>query len=630
MNEIKMAGGAKKKLLFIAVSTAFLYFFHIIYGGFFPNKHGLLGLDYTYFFPRFLDGFYWYQNNGLWRIPWFTPSFCGGVPSFGNPQSMYYSVPQVLMIFMDPLDAVYCTVMIFAFAGFAGFYLLLNSVFKVRWPLSYLGAALFMFNGFYTHRMIIGHVPFHAYQLAPLACYFLLRPLPGQDRISRFMFDVVMAAVIFTLMINSGMLALGLPVVALVAMVGSISGICNGRNSEFWSRFVLAGLFALILGASRLTATLAFMSQFERSIYDFPGGLRSASHLVWLLAQTLYFWPDEILIVGARFWMGSKWFFHDFHSYEFSVTVAPLLLLVPGLYGFCRTLVKEGMSYKISTAFFLDILVIASVLSVICSLLFSFQDPSWTALMKRIPIVKSYSRFTEWICLLIPSAIIVPLVIFDRYCLKSGNSVIAVAVACLAVGAVQVATRDNSHYENQFYNYGKIDEAFRMSREGKTAPQVITIEDHTLKEKAEHTNKMLPVLNGDDYLSHNASPMNCFEPLFGYSLEKYPRGKLHPGLAMEERSGFLNLKNPACYSYPDENACRPGDHYRADQRDVAERFRKYKSIEFNMSYRQNVANWMTIIGLGLAMSFMVLYSVKVVAFYYKTGDHPPADHRRTP
>ncbi|MDH5755324.1 MAG: hypothetical protein OEZ55_01480 [Nitrospinota bacterium] len=596
----------KDAAVFVLTATVSLLFYDIVYGGFYPNLHGRLGMDYTYFLPRLLDGYYWYSINGLWETPWFTPSFCGGLPFFGNPQSMYHSVPQVLTIFVDPVNSVYYTILFFAFAGFCGFYLLLKDVFLVNRPLAYLGAALFMFNGFYAHRMIVGHFAFHAYQLLPLACYYLLRPLPepGHGRKRRYVLDSAAAAWVFAIMIYSGMLELGLPVGAAVTLIGALYGIYTGKTREFWGRFVLSWIIALILGAARLSATLAFMAQFQRDYYDLPAGIASPLKVVWLIVQILYVWPEKMLMYGAHFMIGSKKLVYGVHYYEYSVTIVPLLLLIPAGWVLARDLAQGKIhgARKLSVA--LNIGVIVFIISLIMSLLYSFDNPMFGRVMKSIPIIKSYTNFVCWVSALVPIAILAPIVLFHRLRL-AGVALWAVMAVCLTIAAAQIWAYDRNSYNDQHYNFDKIIAAYDRVKSGNTNPSIDRIVDQSAADWG-HVMNGVP-LGGDDGLVEKASPMICYEPIFGYSLFRYPAGRIKVGSAMDESDGFFNLKNPACYAYPSENVCRPGDHFRVDQQEMAERFRSYKPIDFQMPLRQKVANWISLAGLVTTILFLFYY-----------------------
>ena len=602
-------GGAKvfKAAWALFLALAPLIYFHWIFGGFFPNSHGGLGLDYSYFFPRLLDGYFWYQNNGIWAPPWFTPSFCGGLPSFGNPQGMYYSLPQLLTILVGPLDAVYLTYLLFLFAGFIGFYLMSRHGLGVSAPLAYLGAALFMGNGFYTYNMLIGHFAFHAYQLTPLACYFLIRPAPeGVTGLrKRLVMDSILAGMVFAVMIYSGMLVLGGPVALAVVLVGVISGMAKGGERLFWGRLALAGAIALAVGASRLEATLAFMGQFGRDYYDFPGGIKPLVKLIWLVIQTLFLWPDKMLIYGAPFSIGHRKFVHSEVYYEYGVTLVPLALAIISGY----LLIKRrgrGLLDAWRLPMIFNLAVAALVVGATLALNYSFDNPKVGAFLKTVPLLGSYSNFVTWLCVLIPGSILAPLLMFDRLGLGP-RAITGVACAGLAVAAWQTYSHDKSFYADQHYGYGVIQEAWRKTERSGQPPAVERIVDQSATNK-EHALKIFP-LGGDDYLASGGSQMDCYEPIFGYSNFKLPWKNIKPGPVMTMENGEYNIKNPACYSYPKENGCLPGDHFKEEQRQFAEAFRSHRPFAFHQPLRQKVANWITIIALVFSASYLAYCAV---------------------
>lgn len=146
-------------------------------GPFFPNASGGIGNDYSYFLPHLLDGFFWFRENGPFAVPWFTPSFCAGMPKFPNPQALYFSFPQLATLLTDPLTALKLTSVAFFALGFWGFHLLLRRCFGCSRATALLGGTLFLFNGMSAARLLVEHLTFHAFMLSLLLCYLLLRPL---------------------------------------------------------------------------------------------------------------------------------------------------------------------------------------------------------------------------------------------------------------------------------------------------------------------------------------------------------------------------------------------------------------------------------------------------------------------
>ena len=93
---------------FIVLLSAYYFIF---VQPFFPNQNGGLGHDYEMWFPRMLAGVYYFVTNGLSVVPWFTPSCCGGTVLFANTQYLFFSVPQFLNFYFDPVTSIQMTVM---------------------------------------------------------------------------------------------------------------------------------------------------------------------------------------------------------------------------------------------------------------------------------------------------------------------------------------------------------------------------------------------------------------------------------------------------------------------------------------------------------------------------------------
>src|SRR5436853_2933021 len=162
----RLSTSLRGNALFLIVSATVLVAYYILFGSYFPNANGRLGHDYMQQLPNLLAGYYWFQNNGLLSIPWFNPAQCGGVPFYADAGHGFYSLPQFLVLVFNPVLAIKITFFFFALAGYFGFYFLLKRRFRIKQSFALLGATLFLFNGFYAHRMMIGH-PFHAFMLLP-------------------------------------------------------------------------------------------------------------------------------------------------------------------------------------------------------------------------------------------------------------------------------------------------------------------------------------------------------------------------------------------------------------------------------------------------------------------------------
>src|SRR5262249_34906318 len=129
---------------------------------------------------------------------------CGGFPYFSDPNVAYHSVPQFLVLFTEPVRAVQTTFLTFAFIGYCGFYVLARRAFGISRAASVLVAVVFMFNGLYAYRMLIGHLTFHAFMLTPIA---IAAVLPHQSRSygkGSVLPRICIAGVCFAYMFQSG------------------------------------------------------------------------------------------------------------------------------------------------------------------------------------------------------------------------------------------------------------------------------------------------------------------------------------------------------------------------------------------------------------------------------------------
>ena len=151
-----MVWNKKKFFKFLLFFT--IFFIHqYIFQNFFPNNKGLLGHDYEYFLPNFIFGKIWFTNN-LLSIPWFTPSFCCGIPFYPDPQTMFYSLQQLFYLIFEPIFATKILFFYLSLIAYAGMFLLLKKSFNFNYYLSLLGATIFFFNGFFVYRAIVGHL----------------------------------------------------------------------------------------------------------------------------------------------------------------------------------------------------------------------------------------------------------------------------------------------------------------------------------------------------------------------------------------------------------------------------------------------------------------------------------------
>jgi hypothetical protein len=584
-----------------AAFFALIAIYEWCFGRFFPNAAGNLGHDYSYTLPELLAGDYWFHTNGWLAVPWFTPAFCGGKPFFADPQSMYYSLAQWLSFVVDPLSAIHASLLLMAAAAFWGSWLLLRRTFQVGEYAALAGAAVFMFNGFYSTRMIVGHYTFHSLALIPLLAWLLLgeRTVPaiaragngeaaGEPDFWRYhridARNALWAGLLIAYMVNSGAGSL-VPMAALSTLLLLLLAFAEQRNALAQGlalRCLLAVGIGLAISAARLTASISLLSHFPRSDYHIPGFDSLLSSLQ--MAFEMYFLSPVDIAQQAEGLLRNVEFLQARHELEYGVTLVPAAAVA--------VLVWRNISTRVSfdprdaqarlQRQRVRRLLLALLLVLLLPVLLNTFDPDWNAVLKATPFIGSSSTLLRWFALAIPAfAVLTALAV---QALPPAQRTRA-GLAATALVVLITALRDNSYYHSEPYPPKRITAgAAALALQGQV-PEVRSIAVYRTKDGR----VSMPIWR-DDALAEGASQLGCYYPTFGYGLEKMPVRDLQPGPSDLQLGDHYNLKNPACYVYPLENSCSPGDHFRLDQKLLARDFVNYREWRFEMSLGQQLAN----------------------------------------
>lgn len=584
------------KKIQLAVGWALIGLHYLMFSQFFPNDQGLLGHDYSYDFPLLLDGQYWFLANGLFSVPWFTPSFCGGMPLLANPATFYFSAIQFFSFIVGPMNSIRLTLLLFGALGFWGFYHLLRRVFQTQtWP-ALLGGALFLFNGFYTYRLIVGHIEFHAFMLVPLLAFFLMRQRgKGVDDGKRWRQtsgNCMVGGVLIAYMFYAGMAQLLLPSLLAVIALALIKGIVSSEFhlGRFFVQFFLAGALGLGLSAAKLSAALLYLENVPRHTYLLPG-VDGVGKLLLLIGRVLSLGGAGIDSEG--FLANFQWLL-DRHEFEFGVSLVPFLLLAIGMFDRLRgrAVVAQGVFLPRLVACLAALLLILAL-----PVAFNFYDPAWNDLLRTTPFIKNLSNFFRWFTIYIPVLILMAAVCLDRSNFFKGWVPVA-AIVGMALLLVQNMVVNKDFYHAQPYDPNPVMQAYAKVQEvGR--PSVIS----DIVVSFDQYGQPLMLQDRNDALINGFSQLLCYEPMFGYDLESLPFKTLQPGPALSESAGVLNLKNPACYLFPVENGCEVGDHFRADQRQQAQQFLSYRPFLYQKPLRQQVANAVSLLAFAGVLLF---------------------------
>jgi hypothetical protein len=576
-----------------------LAIFHGIYGRFFPTAQGTLGHDMGLAFAGMLDGYIWFAKNGMWEVPWFSPAFCGGQPYFADPQSGYYSLLQWLTFITDPLSATYLTLLLFASVGFFGTYLLARLHFGLALPWAILAAALYFFNGFLPHRMIIGHLGYPALTLAPWLALALLTP--AASRVSTIGLGLL-AGLIAATWLQSGLTTLMLPAALSVALILLVYRLRQPWPGDLLPRMVTAVGISVILSASKLVASLAFYSRFERTQYLLPGFDNPLALLVTNLLAL--FGPSQTAYLAGEAWLVNVQWTLLPHEWAYGFTVVPLLILVRARVLLRRRasmpatgepLSASGSRSRIDKG--VKIAVILAILAIVLiPLAMQFYTPAYNAWLKGLPLVGATAAPIRWLIVYLPVLPIVTALLGSHTLARQGQEdrasrlVFSFMLMIIVINVVD----PRRFYFDQPYDPEPLLAGYAQLAAGGAASQRIKAIGLTTPADA---GEGLSGLSGNDVMIAGISQMRCYNPSFGYRLEHLPPARLEVGDVLAERDGLLNIRNPACFVFPEENGCQPGDQFRADQRAEAEAFVAYAPFPFNKSRGQRVADGVTMGGL---------------------------------
>jgi hypothetical protein len=552
-----------------------------------PANGSGLGHDYTVQLPNLLAGTFFFRQNGLWQVPWFSPGECGGVPFFADLNVGYYSLPQFLAFLFDPLTAVRVSFAIFAAVGGWGMYALVRSRFGASPFAAAAAAVLFLFNGFYVYRFAIGHVTFHPVMLAPWLAFVLL---PG-DRPQSVAIGSVLGGALLAYMFQAGMVHAIVPLALATALVLLAHGHIAGHAVRPWLAFAGSAVVAVALSAARLVAALAFLRGFPRSDYPLPGFAN-----VWMslrVAVESVFWLPPVAAGWAA--LTNRGFELQQHEWEYGIGSLAALLIVAGI----LTLVVAWTAKADRARRFARVAPIVAAFLVVLALpvALNWYTPGWNAFLKRVPLLESSSTLLRWFVLYIPLAALFAGLAVDRLARMAVRPLLLLAVVLSVVGLN--AFSDKRFYLLQPYDAHAITAAWRSVAYGGGVPPVTALVRADAAAVLSHTE--------NNALAHGQSQLDCHQPMFGYKLEHFDAANLHSGPVSDvDAAGNLNLKNPACYLYPGENQCRPGATFAATAIGDAQAFAAYRPYPFQVSTLQRAADWLNLAAILACLAVLAI------------------------
>ena len=565
-------------LLFVAAVYLFLNHLYL--------RYPLVGHDHWYWFHYLLLGKWHFMRQGI--LPFrYIPQFCGGNVGYGTPYNMYYSVTQLLSIFTNPWVAYQLTAILMLVFGYLGWYLVGTKVMKMSSNWSYLYSLILTTNGFYLMHVAIGHGNFLTFPL--VSCLLLLLHSRSTDQklillLRAVGFGILAGIILYAggfivLMISGLLFCCTIPLDVLLHRSQMFQ-----RTKHFMILVPLFSLSSLCICISKIVSVYSFMRFFPRHapLSSINGNVDALTYIV----HALFYIPQKSSILNA-----------PWGPHEKSMLVSPVVLM--GLIcGFVLIFVYSRRLKKriVHTSFILI------YVALFLWLLFQFVkgDGPVVDVLHTLPVLNSQrvatrylfigvvffstagmwsmSRFVDRYLLRFRDLIIISSALITLFVFHEGN-VAVIKEFDLDIGNINLP---------DFYEFS-----------------------HEFNESLERG--VLEVTKGKSTLI-GVTGMDCDYGVLDFAGNPQLRS-LHPGSVYDVEQNYFNLMNPACYQYPKENDCNPGDRISVSDKDNLERFINGMTTTWKVSALQW---WSDRVSLISVISFIMLCLLSPLLRYVKT------------
>ena len=646
----------------------------------------LTGHDYGYFLPKMLDTQLFYLTNGL-ALQEYTAGLCAGIFQFANPQSMALSLPQGLSYAFGPAFAMPATYVIMAALAGWGTYLCARFWGLAALPACFAALAFafngfllarmavghLAFHGFGLAPILAATL---LHGLGSLRAGSLGRALMlgslASLLLAALLYWGIGVAIVHTLGVTTLMLLIcgafrnttagaasnNNPPSAAAASnhpppsaaaasnnysprrggvrqsclqgrfapaagaIGAWGGSATALLSQDWLRRLIYCALCLAVGliaaAPKIEAVLAMNANLPRDFYPLPGFSFISLPGLWL--DSLFLIPGEAAVNAA---LQNKQFALGWHESYYSFTPLVLLLLVAALAIGCLRLRSQGSQRRLPYHNLKAQPVVAALVAtaLVLALALNLYQPHWNQLLKALPLIGQFSGMTRFFAFFIPVvALLLGWALSQWRRLPAWTALAFVAgLTFLQYHALEGNLRSAMYYD-------RVALAPVLQAWPSNADDIPKISQIAAKTERQPDGSRVPVHApyDDHLLIEGKSNAQCYEPLFGYRLEQYRYPPLRPGaIDQADADGNLNLKNPACYVYPAENNCQPGDHFKASQRDAMLALVRYDDPGLAVSPARQAANWLGVLTLILLGGHLALYGALSAGRALARLNNPP-------
>ena len=588
----------KNHLFFLSIFFLIFVFHQIIFQKFFPNNEGYLGHDFEQFVPNLMFGKIWFQKNFI-SVPWFTPSFCCGIPFYADPQSTFYSIYQIIFILFDPIFSIKLMFFVLSLFGYFGMFFLVRKFGFSKYS-SLLCASLFLFNGFFIYRFIIGHIAYLSYIFIPIYCFFLIKSYENFSYKSKI-FYLILSSIFFANFFHSGSGPIILIIFTSISFV--ILLYAHLQNTfKIFLNFFISLLLGFLISLSKIISSLFLLSNFPRvypptEFNSFLEYIKNFFYSFFLEADEKYF--NESLTSMISFGK---------HEMEYSLSIVPLLAL-------CLLVLLDKKFFKINLKNFNLLLIF--IITIFIPIYFNINFLNQNNFNSQIPVIKSTWVQFRWMAIyIIPIIFLTGLIVENIKINRRYKNY--VSIGFISILLVQNFIKDNNNYiQSASYN---IEDSYNFNKKFKEDQITPKINGPSVLLNNDRTIKKISTRNDAFYFSY--SPLMCYQSLFGYNLENLNKKniKFHSKRILADGSILYfsdinkNKKDftffkPFCFLFPEENNCLPGDIFKNDEYVNMIKFLNYGKIDFKQNKIQIISNYISLISIILSFVFVIYYIV---------------------
>ena len=233
--------------------------------------------------------------------------------------------------------------------------------------------------------------------------------------------------------------------------------------------------------------------------------------------------------------------------------------------------------------------------------------------IEKIPVLKNnWVRF-RWF-----SIYIIPIIIFSGLLIQNLNfSELAkkkIAVSMILLLLIQSFIKDKSwHYDDLKYDTKKLmsfHKNFKKNNIFEVKGPAILMDNNGLPKHSDNKN---------DLFFSSYSPLTCYQPIFGYGLEKLDASKIifnnkhlfKDGSYILYSNKFdikennFSFFNPSCFIFPEENNCLPGDTFKISEKEKLSKFTKYNKFIFEQNKFQKISNFISFIVFAICLIYLI-------------------------